>query len=193
MGNSSKRDVRSADTQLKRKDALDMRRQGMGYREIAKALDCSLGNAHKLVETAIAQIPVESAEDVRRIELARLDRMLRGVSKYANTGDPKAILAVVKIMDRRAKYLGLDAPSKVALEGKDGGPIQFDPRSLTNEQLAELAAGAWPAAAGDRGGSGTRETSAPARSDTAGLRADAEPALDAADAFGPDSRGSGAG
>lgn len=146
MGNSAKRDMRAADTQEKRNQALDLRRRGLNYREIAKALACSLANAHKLVETAIAQIPIEAAEQVRQLELARLDKMLEGLNDSANTGDPRAVLAVVKIMERRAKYLGLDAPQQHEHAGKGGGPI-----TVTLDEISDaLAVG--DANANDHGG-----------------------------------------
>lgn len=55
--------------------------------------------------------------------------------------DPKvkfdAINSALRIMDRRAKLLGLDAPVKAELSGPDGGPIQQQvaPRAMTREEL----------------------------------------------------------
>jgi hypothetical protein len=123
MGNTVKRDKLSAETQERRRQALDLRKRGLTYPQIAKAMSVSLGTAHKLVQTAISDIPKELAEDVRLLELERLDRMLAGMWPKAIAGDPKAVAAAVKIMDRRAKYLGIDAPIKAELTGKDGGQL----------------------------------------------------------------------
>ena len=97
----------------------------------------ALSNAHKAVQQAIADIPKELAEDVRLLELERLDRMLAGMWPKAIAGDPKAVAAAVKIMDRRAKYLGIDAPVRTELTGKDGGPIET--KSGYDDLLTKLA------------------------------------------------------
>jgi hypothetical protein len=60
--------------------------------------------------------------------------------------DPKvkfdAVNTALRIMDRRAKLLGLDAPVKAELSGPDGGPIQqyAAPRPMTREELVTEAA-----------------------------------------------------
>lgn len=138
MASSSKRDARAADIQIARDRALRLRREGHTIREISRRLGCSVGRAHQLIQEAIAAIPQENAEAVRVLELQRIDRMLRGLCRrrevdedgrvtgrpgLAYLGEPKAVAAAVKLMERRAKLLGLDAPSKVELAGKDGGPI----------------------------------------------------------------------
>ena len=58
------------------------------------------------------------------MELHRLDKMTPKMMEFAVQGDTKAVDAVIKIMDRRAKLLGLDGPSKHEHTGKDGGPIE---------------------------------------------------------------------
>lgn len=138
MASSSKRDARAADIQIARDRALRLRREGHTIREISRRLGCSVGRAHQLIQEAIAAIPQENAEAVRVLELQRIDRMLRGLCRrrevdedgrvtgrpgLAYLGEPKAVAAAVKLMERRAKLLGLDAPAKVELAGKDGGPI----------------------------------------------------------------------
>lgn len=77
-------------------------------RAIAAQLDVSKSTAQRLVAEAIAEIKREPAQQVVDMELQRLDVMLLGVWKGAATGDTKAIAAALKIMERRAKYQGLD-------------------------------------------------------------------------------------
>jgi hypothetical protein len=60
----------------------------------------------------IKEIVREPAEEVLRIELARLDEMHAGCWEAARSGDVQALDRALKIQDRRAKYLGLDAPTK---------------------------------------------------------------------------------
>lgn len=101
--------------------ALEMRKQGFTFREIAAHLDCSVNAAHKMVKKAVANINDrldESAAEVKTIELERLDRILVRLWRQAVPSDVnqppnlKAVEQVLKIMDRRAKYLGLDAAQK---------------------------------------------------------------------------------
>lgn len=124
--------------QERRNRALEWRRRGLTIRQIAARLECSVGRAHQLIEEAIAAIPRENAEAVRMMELERIDRMLRGLWRPslvdvkgnlirggALDGEPKAVAASVKLMERRARLLGLDAPVKQEISGKDGGPIEL--------------------------------------------------------------------
>lgn len=85
----------------------------------------------------------ETIEDVRQLELERLNTMLTGLWTRARDGDAAAIDRVIKIQQRRAELLGLDAPKpKQQFEhtGKDGGPIEttLDFSGLTDDERAEL-------------------------------------------------------
>ena len=137
MGNSVKRDKSLAATQEKRRQALELRKRGLTYPQIAKAMGVALSNAHCFVQQAIADIPREPAGEVLLMELERLDRMLAGMWPKAIAGNEKAVTAAVKIMDRRARYLGIDAPVRAELTGKDGGPIET--KSGYDDVLGKLA------------------------------------------------------
>lgn len=62
--------------------------------------------------------PTSEREMARRLELARLDEMLVGVWRKARNGDLGGIDRVLKIMERRARYLELDGGSAAALTGE---------------------------------------------------------------------------
>ncbi len=47
---------------------------------------------------------------------------------------------MLKIQERRAKLLGLDAPVRRTLEGADGGPVKFDHNNLRGLNDSELTA-----------------------------------------------------
>lgn len=96
----------------RRKKALDLRMAGATYEEIARTLKfANKGGAWKTVEAALSESRKEKADQVMELELARLDRMQRQVFLDAIRGDTKAIAAMIRIMDRRAKYLSLDNPT----------------------------------------------------------------------------------
>jgi hypothetical protein len=124
--------------------ALELRRAGQDYREIGRRLDVSKSQAHRYIRDALRECVEQingSADQLRAEELSRLDGMLGGLWADAKKGDPAAVDRVLKIGERRAKLLGLDAPARVEQTGKDGGPILtrndgIDLGALTDEELA---------------------------------------------------------
>jgi hypothetical protein len=60
--------------------------------------------------------PKYAAESVREVELERLDELSRRYFRAACAGDSKSAELLLKISERRAKLLGLDAPMQSQLE-----------------------------------------------------------------------------
>ena len=89
--------------------ALELRARGHTYTEIAKELGyATKGGAQRLVVSALTAQRSEAAEPVLELELARLDSLQRALSPRALRGDVNAVQATLRVMERRAKYLGLD-------------------------------------------------------------------------------------
>lgn len=106
--------------------AVAMRRRGSTYEAIGRALDITRQSAHELVKRAMQRAAGELREEASEalaLELARLDAMQRVAWRIARTGDLQAIDRVLRISERRAKLLGLDAATRLALTGTDGGRI----------------------------------------------------------------------
>ena len=95
--------------------ALDLRLAGVSYRQIGEQLDISHTQAERDVQAMLDEMAQEPAEAVRKAELARLDRLVMAHWPAALRGDHRATATVLQIMDRRARYLGLDAPQKIDL------------------------------------------------------------------------------
>jgi len=94
-------------------EALRMRSRGYTYQQIADNMGCSKPTAYARVQRALAAIPAEAAEEYRRLENDRLDTLQAIAMHEAMTKKSmQAIDRVLHIMDRRAKLLGLDAPTK---------------------------------------------------------------------------------
>lgn len=92
----------------KRKQALDLRRAGWSFEDIAKAVGyANKGSAHRAVKQGIADITRESAQELLELELARLDDMFAGFYEKARDGDLFAVDRALKIIDQRARFLGL--------------------------------------------------------------------------------------
>lgn len=105
------------------RQAIELRRAGRGYADIAAALGISTTTAHRIVTAGLKEvrehIAAEAAE-LKAEEVSRLDGMLAGLWTDARKGHLGAIDRVLKIMERRAKLLGLDSPVKVAPTTTDG-------------------------------------------------------------------------
>ena len=116
-----------AATLERRKHALDLRKAGFTYQEIADRLKVVVSTAHKDVTSELKRLAketLESADEVRQLELGRLDMLLKGLEPMARVGKSDAVNAYLKVMERRAKLLGLDAPVRQEHTGADGGAIK---------------------------------------------------------------------
>jgi hypothetical protein len=133
----------SVTVEANRLRALQLRESGAKYRDIARALNCSVGRAHQLVQEGLAELHDEvtdTASNVRTLELNRLDQMWFDLRSRdpKQLSEPRFIEAQLKIMERRARLLGLDAP--VAIGGPDGGPIPLalDARAAFIAKIDEM-------------------------------------------------------
>ena len=101
--------------------AVELRKAGCDYDAIAAKLGVANRSvAWKVVQRALKRSIKEPAEQVRSLEVARLDDMHAGLWDRAKRGDPYSVDRVLKIQERRAAYLGLDAPQKIAPTTPDG-------------------------------------------------------------------------
>ena len=103
---------------------MELRAQGWTWQRIADETGYANPSAAKVAfDNAIKRTMQPIADEVRTLELERLDRFLSYLWPKIEQGDPTAIDKGLKIMDRRAKYLGLDAPLKQEIEvtNYDGG------------------------------------------------------------------------
>lgn len=138
--------VRARSVELQAK-ALELRRMGLGYVEIGNQLGLKKSQAHRLVVAGMAEARAQigaSADELRTEELSRLDGMLAGLWPRARKGEVVAVDRVLKIGERRAKLLGLEAPVRIETTGRDGAPIEVsstvsvDPTKLSTQTLREL-------------------------------------------------------
>lgn len=123
MATGTRRAAATATKLDRQAKALELRRAGLSYREIAAKIGIGKSQAQRLVEAGLEQVRDEvdaEARDLKAIELSRLDAMLSGLWPDARRGAHGAVDRVLRIMERRAKLLGLDAPLKMAQTTRDG-------------------------------------------------------------------------
>ena len=131
--------VKAAERQ---RQALQLRQAGVAYEDIAQRLGYSgRSSAWRSVMAALKHTLQEPADEVRTLELARLDRLLLGLWPQAAAGNQGAVDRALRIMERRAKLLGLDAPTRQELSGPAGGPIEMI--TPTDIASARAALAAW--------------------------------------------------
>ncbi|MEU2453929.1 hypothetical protein ABZ605_28100 [Streptomyces sp. NPDC012765] len=144
--------AQQATTAHRRAQAIALRLAGMDYQTIAERLQyADRGAASKDVHRALeANLEAESvaAATLRELEVQRLDRMQAAAWAKAAKGDLKAIETVLKVIDRRARLLGLDRPARTEITGADGGPLQVEAVDLAElERLITLTDTATPGGA----------------------------------------------
>lgn len=157
----------------RRAEAVDMRIAGASFKTIADKLGYKTASAAcqdvgRALEQAVAE-QTRSVEAYREEELQRLDALLaeawailkrdhltvsHGRIVYGDNGEPilddgptlQAIDRILKIQERRSKYLGLDAPTKVeaiTIDSLDQAIAQLTAElEGTEARTAEGAAGA---------------------------------------------------
>jgi len=127
---------RSADTAARDAKATELRSRGYSYQQIADTLGMhDRSAARKAVERALFATVAEPAEELRRLELLKLDalsvaawQILGAEHPLASAGrvmtlngepltDPQPVLNAIdrllRISERRSRLLGLDAPIRV--------------------------------------------------------------------------------
>jgi hypothetical protein len=102
----------------KRRAALLSRQRGNSWAQVAAEVGySSAGGAHSAAMQALRDIPREAAEDLRRTELETLNELQLALRAKLDE-KPAAYLvdSILKVMERRAKLLGLDAPIAIRTE-----------------------------------------------------------------------------
>lgn len=133
----------------RRTAALEMRIQGKGYHEIAALLGVTYKTAYYDVQESLVHLGryhTHLAEDVRTVELTRLDVMTQALWPAVMKGSTYAIDTALKVMGRRAAMLGLDFKDQMAGEdsratvpGRDSHHLKSTGglHKLSNEELQQ--------------------------------------------------------
>jgi hypothetical protein len=135
---TAKRKVTAAQ---RRHQALQRRIGGWTFQAIGDELGITRQAAHGLVVTALKDLnekTMESASELQRLELERLDVMNSAIWGAVLKGDVGAIDRAIRIQARRAALMGLDAPAKIEESLKGEVIIRYESNS---DQAAEDALG----------------------------------------------------
>jgi hypothetical protein len=132
--------VRTPEQIAEDRRAADLRSLGYTYQMIADRFDVDVSTAHRMVARAVAEVPTEGAEQVRKIELEKLDNAERYLQSIIQNppvkvsasgrivkddkGNPvidegarmEAVNGILKAQQARARLLGLNAPTRIQEE-----------------------------------------------------------------------------
>lgn len=120
---SSKTGSRAVQRAERQAKCVQLRKAGFTYQEISSQVGITRSAAYKLVAAAMAEHKTTSAQEtqeLRALEAARLDHATRSIWTQVLNGNHGAIDRLLRIMERRAKLLGLDMPTKVSPTSPDG-------------------------------------------------------------------------
>lgn len=82
--------------------------EGRTYQQVADELGyANRGTVHRIVQQALARHEVEGVEELRALELARLDEVQLAFWDQATSGDAKAAEVVLKVVAARCRLLQL--------------------------------------------------------------------------------------
>ena len=96
-------------THSKRVRCVELAAQGLSYDEIAQVVGYSgRGSAYKAVSAALRARQAEAVDELRVIELERLDALQRSCWDAALEGDIASVDRVLKVIAARVRLLGLD-------------------------------------------------------------------------------------
>lgn len=127
----------------KDRTVMDLRRTGMSFTRIAELTGyADHSGAIQSYERSMKLILKEPTEAVRDLALARLDELLTVAYSKAMAGDLQALQVSLKILERQARLLGLDAPTKVQQEvttWSGDGEIDAAVRELSAELAKRVA------------------------------------------------------
>lgn len=114
---------KTIEAQERRTKAVALRKMGWSYGRISAQLGMTKSSVHKAVTKALTESQKHldgEADLLRTQELDRLDDLQSFYWMDATKGNTKAGLQIIRVMERRAKLLGLDAPAKIAQTDGNG-------------------------------------------------------------------------
>lgn len=128
----------------------ELRLVGHSMREVARLASeqlgwtVSLATAQRRVENEGLQRVAPAEKALRELELDRLDRYLLAAETIAHEAtDPKDKMAALdramKVQERRAKLLGLDAPERHDVTVHEVDPADAELAALVREEKARMA------------------------------------------------------
>jgi hypothetical protein len=110
----------------RRAEALELRLAGCTYQAIGERLGCSYQRVQTIIKRELERLTAQRTEAAQALvtqECERLDRLQLGLWGKAVKGDIDAVNTLLRLMNRRAKLLGLDTPTTLGVNVSRVSPI----------------------------------------------------------------------
>lgn len=117
--------------------ALQLRVDGLSYREVAKRVNKSVAAVHAAVEEELAAIPAAGVERLREVRGEQLEAVIKGNLAKAKRGATGNSLVVIKAIAEYAKLFGLNA--KVEVDLSASLTLGADAHAQLLDRLSRLA------------------------------------------------------
>ena len=115
---------------------LELRRAGLTWQRIAEETGyADASGAYLAYKRAIKRTMQQPADELREQELDRIDRLQLALWPKAMKGDNASINTIVRLMERRARLLGLDTPIKIQQD-----VVNWNGNESIDRAVRELAA-----------------------------------------------------
>lgn len=119
----------------KEQEVVKLRRGGLTWDLIAERVGYSNpSGAYRAYQKALERVVAEDINAIRELETERLDLAQSAIWGKVLQGDNPSIANLLRIMERRAKLLGLDQPTRIQAE-----VISYDGNSVRAELERILA------------------------------------------------------
>lgn len=115
-------------------EVVKLRRGGLTWDMIGQRVGLTASGAYNAYERSLKRVVVEDVEAIRKLETERLDIAQSAIWGNVLLGDNASITSLLRIMERRAKLLGLDQPVRLQAE-----VVTYDANSIEAE-LARIYA-----------------------------------------------------
>ena len=92
---------------------------------------------HRAFHRGIARLPNTEAEAFRKLDTERCEDMYLSLQPGIRKGDPRSVEVGVKVLAHKAEINGYQAPARIEMTGKQGGPLEIE----TFRKLCEEAEG----------------------------------------------------
>lgn len=105
---------------------------------------------HRAFRRGILRLPNAEAVELRKLDTERCEDMFFSLQPGIRKGDPRSVEAAVKVLAHKSEINGYQAPARIEMMGKHGGPLTIE----TFRKLCEEVEG------GQAEGRGSREDDA---------------------------------
>lgn len=117
----------------RRRRAVGLALVGVTYQAIADELGyANRGTVYRIVQEALRAREAQDVDELRHLEVARLDAIQRTFWGPALSGDASAAAVVLRVLDRRCRLLGLYGGIASSAPVVRPRPILVDPADLVS-------------------------------------------------------------